>query len=472
MTKRNSNLNTINASLTRVAIYIRVSTDRQAKDGDSLDAQLKALKEYAKQNNYIVVDIYVDGGESGQKLKRTNLQRMLSDIEAGKIDLVIMTKLDRWFRNIADFYKVIEILKRNNVNWKTIWEDYDTTTASGEFWLNMSLAMGQMEAQRTGERINEVFEYKYSKKEVCSGSHIFGYNISTEKRLVVNEDEARILNLLYDKYIETNSINETTRWFNITNNSQVCARTIKRYLTNTAYIGRYRHVFKKTNEIEYIDGFSPQIIDNDKFNKVQDMLRINQKKCTRSNGNKRDYIFSGLVYCDECNSRMSGKNSRNKHYYVCRKKNMRLCNNNTNFSEYKLEQYLIDNVENSIRSEYEHYQAKQFNENKTNDNDIKTLERLKKKKEKLVELYTNDLIDITQYKEQYYSITNEIEVLSSKVEKEEKKDFTKLIDFCNSDWKTIYDTFTEKEKRELWCTIIDKVIVRSKDDFEFLLKLY
>ena len=68
-----------------------------------------------------------------------------------------MTKLDRWFRNIADFYKVIEVLKRNKVDWKTIWEDYDTTTASGEFWLNISLSMGQLEAKRTSERINEVF---------------------------------------------------------------------------------------------------------------------------------------------------------------------------------------------------------------------------------------------------------------------------------------------------------------------------
>ena len=159
----------------RVALYIRVSTDRQAKEGDSLEAQENALLEYCNKHNYIIVDKYIDGGESGQKIKRTNLQRMLDDVKQDKIDLILMTKLDRWFRNIGDFYKVIEIIKKHKTDWKTIWEDYDTTTASGEFWLNMSLSMGQLEAKRTSERINSVFDYKYNvQKTVCTGQPPYG----------------------------------------------------------------------------------------------------------------------------------------------------------------------------------------------------------------------------------------------------------------------------------------------------------
>ena len=82
-----------NEILKRVALYIRVSTDRQAKEGDSLEAQENALNEYCKQQNYVIIDKYIDGGESGQKIKRTNLQRMLEDVKLGKIDLILMTNL-------------------------------------------------------------------------------------------------------------------------------------------------------------------------------------------------------------------------------------------------------------------------------------------------------------------------------------------------------------------------------------------
>ena len=185
-----------NEEINRVALYIRVSTDRQAKEGDSLEAQENALNEYCKQHNYVIVDKYIDGGESGQKIKRTNLQRMLDDVKLGKIDLILMTKLDRWFRSIADFYKVLELINKYNVGWKTIWEDYDTKSAIGKFWLNMSLCMGQLEAQRTSERINDVFEYKYNvQKTVCTGQAPYGYKIEN-KKFVVDEPILKIKVLL------------------------------------------------------------------------------------------------------------------------------------------------------------------------------------------------------------------------------------------------------------------------------------
>ena len=212
-----------------------------------------------------VIDTYIDGGESGQKIKRTNLQRLLRDVEANKIDLVIMTKLDRWFRNVADFYKVIEVLKRNKVNWKTIWEDYDTTTASGEFWLNMSLALGQMEAKRTGERISEIFEHKFKyQKTVCSGNRKYGYNISEEKKYVINEEEAQNIKDLYNHFINTENLLETVKWFKI-NKKDIGYASIKNYLKDISYTGKYLR--KKTGEL--IDDFIPQIIDKETFKQLK-----------------------------------------------------------------------------------------------------------------------------------------------------------------------------------------------------------
>ena len=457
--------------LTRVALYIRVSTDRQAKEGDSLEAQEKALVNYAKEHNYIVIDTYIDGGESGQKLKRTNLQRLLKDVEKKEIDLVIMTKLDRWFRNVSDFYKVFEVLKRNKVDWKTIWEDYDTTTASGEFWLNMSLALGQMEAKRTGERIKEVFDHKYKfQKTVCSGAKIFGYDISKEKKLIINEEEANQLNQLYDKYIETNCISETVKWFQI-NIMKRSYESIKLYLSNTAYIGKYKHKNKNTGEIEIIEDFSPPIIEIEKFNLVQEMLKKNVKKYNdnlNKNNKKSDYIFSGLLFC-KCNKKLSGKSSKNKHYYICKRSLTTLCDNKIHISELQLESYLLENIENFIKDEIDKINSIQTKEKKHNNkNEIKII---KNKINKLTNLYLDDMIEIDFYKNEYTILKNKLEKLENI--KEEKKDYTNLNKFLeNNEWINIYKNLDNKNKRLIWTSIIDKIVFNSKKDFYVKFKLY
>ena len=125
----------------RVALYIRVSTEEQAVHGLSIEAQTEALDAWAKSSEAIVVGHYVDAGISARKpaSKRPELQRLLADIKKGNVDLIVFTKLDRWFRNIAEYYKVQEILEKHRVDWKTIHEDYDTSTASGRLKINIML---------------------------------------------------------------------------------------------------------------------------------------------------------------------------------------------------------------------------------------------------------------------------------------------------------------------------------------------
>ena len=108
----------------------RVSTDEQALHGDSLQAQEEALVEYANENNMKIHKVYRDAGFSARKavLKRPAMLELLEDVKAGKIDLILFTKLDRWFRNIKEYYKIQEILERNKVVWKAILEDYSTQT--------------------------------------------------------------------------------------------------------------------------------------------------------------------------------------------------------------------------------------------------------------------------------------------------------------------------------------------------------
>ena len=142
----------------RVACYERVSTEEQALHGASVEAQAEALNAYCAQHNLKVVDHYTDAGVSGGKpaFKRQAMSRLLEDVKAGKIDMVIFTKLDRWFRNVPEYFKVQEILEKHKVEWKTVHEDFDTTTPNGRMTITIFLALAQNEREKGSYRVKAV----------------------------------------------------------------------------------------------------------------------------------------------------------------------------------------------------------------------------------------------------------------------------------------------------------------------------
>ena len=177
----------------RVASYLRVSTEEQKKHGDSIATQREHCNNYFKNNpEAINVGEYCDEGISANKLnKRIELQRLLKDIEENKIDLVIFTKLDRWFRSVAKYYKIQEILENNNVKWMTLLEDYETITASGVFKVNIMLSVAQQERDKCSERIKDVFEYKVMQGHAIVGTQCLPFpfmvkEIDGIKRVVHN----------------------------------------------------------------------------------------------------------------------------------------------------------------------------------------------------------------------------------------------------------------------------------------------
>ena len=142
----------------RVALYVRVSGQEQAIKGLSLEAQEEDLREYCRAQGWIVVDVYVDAAKTARKRigKRTNFLRMLEDVKRDKVDLILFTRLDRWFRSVAEKNKVMEVLEAHNCGWKTTQEQYDTSTANGRLHINIKLTIAQNEADLCGERISVV----------------------------------------------------------------------------------------------------------------------------------------------------------------------------------------------------------------------------------------------------------------------------------------------------------------------------
>ena len=167
----------------KIGIYTRVSTEEQAVHGVSLIAQENALMEYAKNQNYKVVDVYSDEGLSATTLDRPGLQRLLEDVRQGRIDLILITKLDRLSRGVANYYKIADVLESNNCGWKTILEDYDSTTASGRLHINIMLSVAENEAAVTRERINFVFKDKLSKGEIISGKRCLDIRLKIKDML-------------------------------------------------------------------------------------------------------------------------------------------------------------------------------------------------------------------------------------------------------------------------------------------------
>ena len=145
----------------RAAIYVRVSTAEQKEHGLSVDNQLDALKNYCQERGFSIAGIYNDAGISARKKYRSRpaLLQLLEDCQKHKIDIILFTKLDRWFRSVADYYAVQQVLDGAKVPWRAIWEDYETETSAGVFKVNIMLSVAQAESDRTSERIKAVLEY-------------------------------------------------------------------------------------------------------------------------------------------------------------------------------------------------------------------------------------------------------------------------------------------------------------------------
>ena len=166
------------SKIERCAIYIRVSTAEQMMHGKSLEAQKQYLTNYAKEHNMTVAGVYADEGKTARKelKKRKAIHSLLEDVKAGKIDVIIFWRIDRWFRNLSDFYKVQEVLDDNNVHWISTSEPgINMETRDGRLQLNVVLSIGQNEVDTTSERIKFVNEASIRQGKLIFGDVNMGY---------------------------------------------------------------------------------------------------------------------------------------------------------------------------------------------------------------------------------------------------------------------------------------------------------
>ena len=266
----------------RAALYPRVSTEEQAKFGLSIHDQQNDLEEYAKANNMKVVGVFPDAGFSARKKieKRPAMLQLLEAVKRDEVDIILVTKLDRWFRNIGEYYKVQEILEAHNVSWKTIYEDYDTSTATGRLKINIMLAVAQDEADRASERIKKVLDAKKDRNEVCTGHLPKGYK-REGKFAVIDKEAEPIMRRFFSTFLETGAI---TKAMDAVPELNLNYKTASAILNNTAYMGKWNGLTL------------PPYLTQQEFQRAQELRR----RVTRKSPYNRIYLFSGLTLCGEC----------------------------------------------------------------------------------------------------------------------------------------------------------------------------
>jgi len=294
----------------RAACYERVSTDEQALRGFSIDAQIDNLTEYCEKEGLKLVGHYTDEGVSGAKspLKRPALQRLLEDVQAGKIDIILFTKLDRWFRSVKEYFKVQDILDFHKVEWKAIHEDYDTTTANGRMAITIFLAIAQNERDKASERVRAVFEHKIKNKEACFGGdrNSFGYMKQKDEdgitRLVKNPEEEEMCAEFWKVLSETERMNIAIRHmknkFGMTKDPTTWLHIVRKPF----YCGMYNGV----------EGFCEPYVSKAEWDRIQEVADARKSDSSP----KYTYMFSSLMRCPLCGASMASTTQKHKYKTV------------------------------------------------------------------------------------------------------------------------------------------------------------
>lgn len=450
----------VTMTIKRAGCYERVSTEEQAVRGFSIDAQIDNLTEYCDKNGIKVVDHYTDEGISGAKppLKRPALQRLLDDVEAGKIDIILFTKLDRWFRSVKEYFKVQDILDQHGVQWKAIHEDYDTTTPNGQMSITIFLAIAQNERDKGAARVRDVLKHKRKNKEACFGGPHKPMGYMKEKdengimRLVKDPETEEATQEFWNILVKENNLAAAIRHMSTVYGIEKSPKTWMRIARSPFYCGMW----------DDIEDFCEPYVTKEDWLMIQETAE-RRRQDTRS---KRCYLFSGMIRCPECGHVLCGtykiNTRKGKKYeylsYRCRFK-WTVCSYKHSPTQKKVEKYLLANLKRLLQEEIA---AAEIEKKKPKPKPKVNIKALKERLRRLNVTYMAGNIDDADYLAQ----DAEIKALIAKAEKEAPppdRDVEPLREILSIDFESLYKTFTEEEKRRFWRGIIKEIHFDGKE---------
>ncbi|MFS0783235.1 recombinase family protein [Bacillus sp. 1P06AnD] len=472
-----------------IAIYCRVSTDEQAREGLSLDEQQHRMRAYCEAMDWKHhIQYFIDDGYSAKDIERPHLSELLEEIKKNNISKVIVTKLDRLSRNLYNLLELIKIFKEHNVSFISISESFDTNTPSGRLTLQVLGAVSEFERERIRERVIDNMFHAANKGQWLTSAP-YGYDLK-DKQLHINPITSKVVKRIYTMYLEENKgflaiakiLNEEgipsstgKEWWN---------RTIKLILMNPAYKGttiwnRREGNNKKRPEKDMEDWIIQEntheaIIDSSMWNTVQKKI---EQRTLPSRAQSSPHLLSGLLKCPKCGSGMSVSTSGSrtnpyKAYRCSAYKNKGSCNG----KQYRVEEMhtlfkeglkdLLDHLpmeELAIRavSITSHNQA----------SNRQKIHNAKKRYERKVEAYTVGLISIDNLKkekEQLDAITKSLDIKNThindinKIEKEIKNLLSSLL--------IALDTLPPEKIKAYLSSIFEKISLTERKKIIFFFK--
>ncbi len=283
----------------RCAVYTRKSTEEGLEmEFNSLDAQREACEAYIasqKAEGWLLVpDRYDDGGFSGGTLERPALKRLMEHIEARRVDVVVVYKIDRLSRSLMDFARLVEVFDRNSVTFVSVTQSFNTTTSMGRLTLNILLSFAQFERELTGERIRDKFAASRKKGMWMGGWAPLGYDIR-DRKLVINIAEADHVRFIFERFARLRSVTMlipvlAAEGIKAKSGKPVEKGYLYRIISNPVYVGEAVH--KGTS----YPGEHQAIINRALWQRVQDILKVNPRKRAANSRARTPALLKGLIF--------------------------------------------------------------------------------------------------------------------------------------------------------------------------------
>jgi len=306
----------------RCAIYTRKSTEEGLEQAfNSLDAQREACEAYVKSQQHegwqAIATHYDDGGFSGGNMERPALKQLMSEIQAGKVNVVVVYMVDRLTRSLADFAKIIEQFDKYSVSFVSVTQQFNTTTSMGRLTLNVLLSFAQFEREVTGERIRDKIAASKKKGMWMGGTVLLGYEVH-DRKLVINESEAATVRAIFNEFQSLGSVQKLAEWLRENNiksrrDCYFLSGALYTMLRNPHYLGLIRH--KKAT----YPGKHQAIIDRKTWDTVQALLDDNMQGNRPEVRATKETLFTGIIF-DAAGTLYTpthtNKNGRRYRYYT------------------------------------------------------------------------------------------------------------------------------------------------------------
>ncbi len=322
----------MNKPILRCAIYTRKSSEEGLEQGfNSLDAQREACEAFVLSQQHegwkLVPTFYDDGGYSGGNMERPALKQLLSDIDQKKINVVVVYKVDRLTRSLADFAKIVEQFDAKGISFVSVTQQFNTTSSMGRLTLNVLLSFAQFEREVTGERIRDKIAASKAKGMWMGGTPPMGY-IPKERTLEIEPQGAALIKLIYEQYLAIGDVRRLKLHLDRQGIRSPVSTSIAGRCYGGVYLGRgqlYRllsnpiYLGKIVHKEQIFPGQHPAIIDQNLWDRVQAKLSSNLQGHKLRQSTPSDSLLTGLVFDDE-NHRLvpshSQKHSKRYRYYL------------------------------------------------------------------------------------------------------------------------------------------------------------